>query len=336
VTSAIQDLKEQYTCSLKEYLAGAGEVALERAYEIGRRAIAEGLGVLEMVEIHREAVGKALPEALSAEENARLAKASDFFEESLSPFEITHRGFQETKVLLRHVLQFSSVLAHELRAPLSSIMASAGMLQDILKLDQNSMEGKLLNNILAGAEALRSRLDDLMDLAAFQSGNMSIRTTPVNVAELLRALSQRLQPEAARAGIILNLELPDHLPQVTADARRLEQVVSNLVHNAIKFSPSFGKVDIIAEVKENALIVKVRDYGIGIAPDDQARLFQPYMRVEKDRDRFPGLGIGLALCRQLVEAHGGEDLGGGELGKGSTFGFSLPLASSSERWNGQQ
>lgn len=321
-----RELLEQYLRTLQDYIAGAGEAALLQAYELGRKAVTDGLGVLEMAALHHEALATILARRVTPEERARIVRAAEsFFVESVSPFEITHRGFLEAEVMLWHVLHFANVLCHELRAPLTSIRTSASMLHDVLHPDPKSTVGMLLANVLAGAGALKARTDDLVDLAAFQAGTLTIRPVPVDVGALLREVCQRLEPEVTRAGLKLNLALPEDLPIIQADPARLEQVVSNLLHNAMKYGSDGGRIDLSAAAAAESLIVEVRDYGVGISPSDQSRLFQPYFRVERDRQRIRGLGIGLALCRQLVEAHGGKIWVESDIGRGSIFRFSVRL-----------
>jgi signal transduction histidine kinase len=326
MTDTGQELAEEYLRTLQDYIAGAGETALLQAYDLGRKAVANGMGVLEMAALHHEVLATILARTVSPEEGVRTVRtAESFFGEAASPFESTHRGFLEASVMLRHVLQFADVLCHELRAPLSAIRSSAGLLQDALHPATHSTVGMLLANVQAAAAALKARTDDLVDLAGFQAGTLSIHVVPVDVGAVLRKLCEGVKPEARRAGLRLTLEVPEKLPGIQADPARVEQVVSNLVRNAMKYGSEGGRIDVRAVPAEDRLLIEVQDYGIGISPSDQLRLFQPYFRVERDRERAGGLGIGLALCKQLVEAHGGKIWVESEVGKGSTFKFSLPL-----------
>jgi signal transduction histidine kinase len=323
VSEAVQ---AAYTAALKEHLAGAGEATLHRAYELGRKAMSAGLGALELATFHHQALIAVCRQPGQSEENARIIQAAgDFLVESLSPFEITHRGYQEVNALLRNALRFAAVICHELRTPLTSIQASTGMLSEILDPQPQGTVGRLLTNILEGTTALSARMNDLVDVAGFQSGSLSIHPELVNVGHLLREVCLRLEPVVRRAGLRLDFELPPDLPAAKADPRRLDQVVSNLVHNAIKFGWEGKRILVSARHAESCLVVQVRDFGRGIAFADQSRLFQPYVRVDPHQHRTPGLGIGLALCRQLVQAHGGQISVESQLGQGSCFEFSIPL-----------
>lgn len=313
--------------ALQDCFSGGGEATLARVYELGRRAVAEGLGPLEWAAIHHEAMMTVLPRTLTRGETTQKIKAAtDFFLESLSPFEMTHRGYWEATAMVRQVVQSAAVLSHELRNPLTSVLASADMLREMLSLDPQSTPGKLLANILVGAEVLRARMDDLVDIAGFQSGQLSMHVVPVKVGALLRELFQRLEPVVARAGLRFHSVIRKNLPVIQADPRRLEQVVTNLVQNAIKYGSDGGRINIRARLIEKSVMVEVQDYGHGISPSDQSKLFQLYFRAEQDRKSITGLGIGLALCRQLIEAHGGKIWVESEIGKGSSFKFSLPVA----------
>lgn len=328
----MNNLTEQYQAALRDYLVGAGESALVRAYELGRRAAADGLGVLEWAAIHHDAMTTVLPLTSTREELTRGIKAAaDFFAESLSPFEISHRGFKEAGVMVRTVLQFAAVLFHELRTPLTCVILSAELLQDILHPEPTSAPGKLLEKMLVGARTLKARTDDLIDVAAFQTGTFSIRMVPLDIGALLWELQQRLELEVTSAGLRLSLDLPENLPLLQADPRRVEQVVTNLVQNAIKYGSEGGRIDLKAKTMEQSVVVEVQDYGKGISLLDQSRLFQLYFRQDESRESVRGLGIGLALSRQLVEAHGGKLWVESEIEKGSTFKFSLPLS-----WPGRE
>ena len=143
--------------------------------------------------------------------------------------------------------------------------------------------------------------------------------------QLLEEAIEDVASLASSRGQTLVTELPPSLPQIHADEVRSRQIVMNLLNNALKFTPEGGHVLVRAREDESSLIVEVEDTGPGIPKKDQQRIFDPYHRRESDRERLSGLGLGLALCKSLVELHGGEIWVRSRPGKGSTFGFSLPL-----------
>lgn len=222
-------------------------------------------------------------------------------------------------------LQFLSVLTHELRTPLAPLLTSGTMLREVLNPDPASIQGRLLNNIIKGAEVLRDRVNELLDITAFQAGKYRLEYETFNVKDAVEDLCDYLAAEAMSKRQQLVLELAEALPRIRADRRRFQQVLSNLLLNAMKFSPEGLPICVRIWVQGEMLVVEVEDRGPGISAEEQARLFQPYFRVEQDRQRFPGLGLGLALSRQIVEAHGGWVWLDSSPGKGSRFFFSLPV-----------
>ncbi len=221
--------------------------------------------------------------------------------------------------------QFIAILAHELRTPLTPILGSAQLLIEQFCPESGSPQDRLIRSIVRGAKSLESRLVDLLDLARFQTGAFSLEIAPVDVGGLLNDLASQFQPLAENKGQTFTLDLPQRLPPIKADWRRIGQVVMNLLENAVKFTPDGGRILIRAMPRDQNLVVEVQNSGAGLSSEEQQRLFQPYYRSEVDRQRVPGSGLGLALCKQLVEAHRGKIWVESELGKGSTFGFSVPL-----------
>ena len=221
--------------------------------------------------------------------------------------------------------QFLSVLWHELRTPLTPLLASAGMLGEILNSEPNSYEDRLHRNIMYGVQTLRERIDDLLDVAGFQAGTLSLKMNPIDTIQVLEMVCESLRPEAENSELQIVVELPKNLPTVVADQQRFRQVISNLVTNAIKFSPPGGEILVRAEATDKELIVEVVDQGKGIPEDEKERLFDPYFSTDQDRQRFPGLGIGLALAKQIVEAHSGRIWVESKVGVGSKFVIEIPL-----------
>jgi len=147
--------------------------------------------------------------------------------------------------------------------------------------------------------------------------------TPSEIAEWTHTVRQyRKLVEEKKQSIIL--DLPRTLPAIEADRSRLEQVLTNLLSNASKFSPEESTITVRARAERSELIVEVEDRGSGLSEEEQERIFKPYHRVEQDRQRFPGLSLGLAISKQIVEAHGGRIWVESQLGSGSKFSFSLP------------
>jgi signal transduction histidine kinase len=164
-----------------------------------------------------------------------------------------------------------------------------------------------------------------MDIVKTGSGRLQLQVEPVDMRSLLQGIGWQISPIIQGKEQRLNMDLPASLPIIHGDGQRLEQVVLNLMTNATKFTPKGGNITLRARKQDTGLVIEVQDTGVGISPEAQASLFKPYSRPSADRQRHPGLGLGLALAKQVVELHRGKIWVASEVGKGSTFSFSLPL-----------
>jgi two-component system response regulator VicR len=241
--------------------------------------------------------------------------------------EALHQVYQQEKKLRQQLeeemkkrVEFTRALAHELKTPLTAVLAAADLL--VSELHEEPLQ-TLAKNIRQGASNLGSRIDELLDLARGEVGMLQVKLDWVDILQLLRETADSMAPLASRRGQSLVLMLPPSLPQVRADVARLQQVVTNLVNNALKFTQVGGNVKLKARQKNSTIVVEVQDTGRGISKEDQKFLFQPYHRLQMDYSK--GLGVGLALCKMLVELQNGRIWVKSSPGKGSTFGFSLPL-----------
>jgi len=236
-----------------------------------------------------------------------------------------HKQESELEKKIKEKAEFTATIAHELKTPLTSIIASAGLLSEEIGGEAQEPQRRLIQNILHSAHILEARLSELLDVTKAEVSRLQLQLQPLHIESLLQDVAWQIKPEIQRKAQHLTLDLPDSLPIVEADANRLEQVLLNLLTNASKFTPEGKNITLRAKKRNDDLIIEVQDSGIGISKENQARLFQPYYRVESDRQRYPGLGLGLALAKQIVELHGGKIWVESELGKGSTFAISLPL-----------
>jgi signal transduction histidine kinase len=221
---------------------------------------------------------------------------------------------------------FINVLAHELRTPLTPILISTEMLRDLSDVnDLDNTQDKLIKNICTSAQVLSKRLEELLDVARFSRGMFKLHLQPVEPVSFVKGVVSRFISVINQRGQQLEVELPMSLPMIEADPSRLEQVIINLLSNASKFSIETGRIILRVNHRAPELLFEVQDNGKGISSEDQARLFNPYHRVEQDRQQFPGLGLGLAVARQIVESHGGKIWLNSQPGVGSTFYFNIPL-----------
>lgn len=223
--------------------------------------------------------------------------------------------------------EFTRVLVHELQTPVTSILASSELLT--LELPEGALL-QLANIVNRGASNLNRQIGELLDLARGETGALELTVTSMEPLPLSQAVLDELVPVAARRGQRLTADLPSHLSQIVADQDRLRQVILNLLNNAFKYTPEGGSVILRAGEEDGGLVVEIEDTGSGIPQEYQDRIFDLFYRVPDAKGRAAGSGIGLALCKKLVELHGGHIWVKSREGGGSTFGFSVPLATASE------
>ena len=221
-------------------------------------------------------------------------------------------------------LRFIDTLAHELKTPLTSIIAAAGLLAEELETTADKSCRKLSQAIIQNANTLETRLAELMDIVKTGSGRLQLQLEPVDMKSLITGTCMQISPLLQNKEQDLKMNLPDSLPIIHGDGPRLEQVMLNLMTNAHKFTPKGGHIYLKVYRHDSGLVIEVQDDGIGIPEDKQASLFKPYSRLSSDRQTHPGLGLGLALAKQVVELHGGKIWVNSQPGKGSTFSFFLP------------
>jgi signal transduction histidine kinase len=223
-------------------------------------------------------------------------------------------------------------VAHELRTPLSVIR---GKLEGVLDGVYPSTPGHLAP-VLEEIKLLARLVEDLHLLSRAEAGQLPMEKRATDIGALLRDAQVNFGPQAADRGVTLALDLPTELPEVMADRRRIAQVLGNLLTNALRYTPSGGRVTLSAAMSEGTVQVTVTDTGPGIPPKDLPFIFERFWRGEKSRSRTGGgAGLGLAIAKHLVQAHGGEigvespsteGLKMDEVGEGATFYFSLPLS----------
>jgi two-component system phosphate regulon sensor histidine kinase PhoR len=219
---------------------------------------------------------------------------------------------------------FISNLSHELRTPLASLKALTETLQDGA-LEDPPAARHFINQIQVEVDALTQMATELLELSRIESGRLSLDLKPVAAYDLLDSASKRMRVQAERAGLSIRVECAENLPKVKIDLQRMEQVLVNLIHNAVKFTRSGGEVVLLAEPDYGFVRFGVRDTGIGIPEEDIPRIFERFYRVDKSRTGS-GTGLGLSIARHIVEAHGGKIWAESIEGQGSTFYFTLPHA----------
>ncbi len=225
--------------------------------------------------------------------------------------------------------EFVANVSHELRTPLTYLQGYAEAILDGLAASREEEE-KYLSIILDETLRLRRLVNDLLDLALIEAGQLALDKEAVAMQELIEQVREKLLPLATDKGVKLVTVQPEKLPPVWGNPDRLQQILINLLNNALRYTPAGGTITVeTAWAGAEVLTVSVRDTGTGIAPSDLPYIFERFYKKEKARTRSSaGTGIGLAIVKGLVEAHGGEIKVTSQLGQGTTFTLTLPLAGS--------
>ncbi len=219
---------------------------------------------------------------------------------------------------------FISNVSHELRTPLASLKALTETLRDGA-LEDPKASRRFLGRIETEVDALTQMASELLELTRIESGQVPLELKAVPPSKLLDSAADRMRAQAERAGLTLKVEETANLPRVRADAPRLEQVLVNLIHNAVKFTGPGGEVVLSAQAEGEFIRFAVKDTGAGIPEDDLERIFERFYRVDRSRSGG-GTGLGLSIARHIVEAHGGKIWVESVEGRGSTFFFTIPVA----------
>ena len=223
--------------------------------------------------------------------------------------------------------QFLSITSHELRTPMTPIKSQIEMLSDGFFGKLTKKQKQSLEMISRNVENLDKLLADILDISRVQTGKLRFELSKVQIADCIKYSIENIKASADKKNISIAAKI-EKLPELTLDNGRIMQVLTNLINNAVKFTPAKGKITVEAEKQKNNVLVKVKDTGIGIAGKDMKKLFEPFFQAESsDRRKYGGTGLGLTICKNIIEQHGGKIWVKSRLGKGSIFYFSLPLKS---------
>ena len=218
---------------------------------------------------------------------------------------------------------FVSNVSHELRTPLTSLKALTETLQGAVDQDPQAAK-RFLQMMDVEIDKLSQMVLELLELSRIESGRVELNKKSIPVSDLIRPAVERMRLQAERSGLKLGMEIADNLPLIHVDDERIEQVLVNLIHNAIKFTPAGGAVSVSANQKGNEILITVTDTGIGIPEKDLPHIFERFYKVDPAR-ATGGTGLGLAIARHLVEAHQGRIWAESKEGEGARFIIALPL-----------
>lgn len=235
--------------------------------------------------------------------------------------EQAHRELQELDSFKD---DFLSVLSHELRTPLNFIQGFASILDDEIAGPLSPEQHAYLKKILMGSDRLLFQINNLVTMSQVLAGKLQLAPTPTDYPELLLSTAEPLRQTIEERGLTLVMDV-DPMPEVCLDVEHVAQVIGNLLDNAIKFTPAGGTIRLAASLRGDRLMTQVSDTGVGIAPEDIPKLFMRFRQLDMSATRRAGgMGLGLSVSKVIIERHGGQIDLTSEVGKGSTFRFSLP------------
>jgi len=337
MSASLDGFGEQYVSALGSFLEIGDEAALHRSYELGRLAMARGLGILDMAVLHQAALGVLVVLAPTAERMRLADAASRFFNELLSPFEMSFRGYrganeelqrlneslrqqkEAVELANRELESFSYSVSHDLRAPLRSIDGFGDALLEDCGAQLGEQGQRYVRRIRGAAQSMAKLIDDLLSLARVT--RIELQRVEVNLTALARRIATWLQATSPDRDVEFIID-EDMLGD--GDAALLKVVLENLLGNAWKFTSKrehaeirFGRED-----RDGKLTYFVRDNGSGFDMASAAKLFTPFQRLHAASE-FEGTGIGLATVQRVVHRHQGQVWASGMIDAGATFYFTL-------------
>jgi signal transduction histidine kinase len=348
------DLAAEYRAAFARYMAGTGEEALERAYELGRGAVSEGVGVLDFAALHNEVLAERVRSATDgAGCAAMIERGSRFLLEALSPFEMTHRGFRDANAALRQLTEsleqrvaertaeleaarmraeqanrakseFLAVISHELRTPLNAVIGYVDLLEAGVGGPLTDAQRSRLARVRASALQLLELIEQILTFVQAETGREQVHVETVDLGSLAQEAAAPLKRAAEERGLTLEVRPPRPPVRVRTDPAKVLQILRNLLSNALKFTERGGIV--VEAGRENAWMrFRVQDTGIGIAAEDLERVFEPFWQAEASTTRrHGGAGLGLSVARRLAQLLGGDITVESEPGTGTTFIVRLP------------
>ena len=226
----------------------------------------------------------------------------------------------------QHKSEFLANMSHELRTPLNAIIGFSEVLQEKLFGELNEKQAEYTDDILTSGRHLLSLINEILDLSKVEAGRMELELATFDLPLAIDNARTFVRERATRHGITLDVKVDERLGDFVGDERKIKQILLNLLSNAVKFTPEGGRICINAQQVNGAAEISVSDTGIGIAPEDQPKIFEEFRQVGTDyAHKVEGTGLGLTLAKKFVELHGGKIWVTSEAGKGSTFTFTLPV-----------
>jgi signal transduction histidine kinase len=225
----------------------------------------------------------------------------------------------------RHKSEFLANMSHELRTPLNAIIGFSEVLGERMFGELNEKQAEYTEDILSSGRHLLSLINEILDLSKVEAGRMELEVATFDLPLAIDNARTFVRERATKHGINLDVTVDERLGDFVGDERKIKQILLNLLSNAVKFTPEGGRIGIHARQADGSVEISVSDTGIGISPEDQAKIFEEFRQVGGDyAHKREGTGLGLTLAKKFVELHGGKIWVTSEVGKGSTFSFTLP------------
>jgi signal transduction histidine kinase len=241
-------------------------------------------------------------------------------------FRETEDKSRQIEAANRHKSEFLANMSHELRTPLNAIIGFSEVLGERLFGDLNEKQAEYTDDILSSGRHLLSLINEILDLSKVEAGRMELELAKFDLPLAIDNARTFVRERATTHGITVDVKVDERLGEFLGDERKIKQILLNLLSNAVKFTPEGGRIGINAVQSNGAVEISVTDTGIGIAPEDQAKVFEEFRQVGSDHaHKVEGTGLGLTLAKKFVELHGGKIWVTSDPGRGSSFTFSLPV-----------
>jgi signal transduction histidine kinase len=244
-------------------------------------------------------------------ENARLIDA-------------IHQKSLQLEAVSRNKSEFLANMSHELRTPLNAIIGFSDILDQRMSGELNERQSEYVRDIAGSGRHLLALVNDILDLSKVEAGKMELQPALFSLRETVESVATMMRERATRQGIALATEIDPDVNAIEADERKLKQVLLNLLSNALKFTPPGGSIVVRARRADGDVRVSVTDTGVGIAPEDQSKIFEEFRQTATGARADEGTGLGLTLAKRFIELHGGRLWVDSEIGKGTTFTFTVP------------
>ncbi|MEW5785923.1 MAG: ATP-binding protein [Bacillota bacterium] len=317
--------------------ARAEEIFCVSLVDARDKTLEEVTGIKKIVQLLSDVMEQGMPLACSYEGATVKVKRFNqryFFKIAINP---VHRGdalwgalVQLTDVTRFHEMEkiksdFVSIVSHEFRTPLTTIIVGVEMLREGMLGDLTPRGKEVLEAIGSDCERLTRLIDNLLELSRIESGTIYVEAEPLDVADLIQEAVRPMEIQAESKGVELITDLPPEIPPVAADFNKAVWVLTNLIGNALRYTEAGGTITVKVRQRGNRLFFSVQDTGCGIPKEYQEKIFRKYIQVRKPGKTKGGVGLGLAIAKDIVMAHGGEIWVESEEGKGTTFTFTFPL-----------